>query len=463
MRIGRKYPILLAFAVLLATYASRPASAGQSQLRRSPQNAQATMDALRQPVPQGELQTFAADLTTLARALHDLNPNRPDVQSRMIELEQQIAAMTPEELTALANAYDRPALSGAVERLKSLMPSLNAAPGQAGQTLRPDLTIQKPGGALHADDASTTTTLSTASYSICTPASAPTFLIGPIPSDPIADYAVFVALQVAKAAQIPLDYACESIVEVLGEGTNVPFCVAAAAAKIIEFALEVSLDTLQFCDPFVLADENDAAYFNTIAIFNNLATDTSLIQNQLTSMDSDLNAHITAIDSDIDNHVTGINTNVDTNLTAIDTDIDTHVAAADLDIATRVANIDTDLNTHLTAVDTDLNTHLAAVDADVLTSSSAIATLQALDLRMDIERSLALGIYVGLFELPKANGGYLELVGTIVQTVINGLVAAGKNVGTAQTSENAGNTAYAAHVYKTAYTDYMTAYQTATK
>src|SRR5208337_627821 len=272
-------------------------------------------------------------------------------------------------------------------------PSLNAAPGQAGETLRPDLTIQKPGGVSHPDDASTTTTLSIASYSICTPASAPTFLIGPIPSDTIADYAVFVALQVAKAAQIPLDYACESIVEVLGEGTNVPFCVAAAVAKVIEFALEVSLETLSFCDPYVLADENDAAYFNTIAIFNNLATDTTLIQDQLTSMDSDLNAHITAIDSDIDNHVSGINTNVNTNLTAIDVDVDTHVAAADLDIAARVLNIDTDLNTHLTAIDT----HLSAVDADVLASSSATATLQALDIRMEIEKSLALGIYVGLF------------------------------------------------------------------
>jgi len=421
------------------------------------------MDALRMPVPEGELQTFAADLTTLARALHDLNPNRPDVQRSMIEVEQKIAALTPEELTALANAYDRPALSGAVERLRSLMPSLNAAPGQAGETLRPDLTIQKPGGVSHPDDASTTTTLSIASYSICTPASAPTFLIGPIPSDTIADYAVFVALQVAKAAQIPLDYACESIVEVLGEGTNVPFCVAAAAAKILEFALEVSLDTLQFCDPNVLQAENDAAYFNTIAIYNNLATDTSLIQDHLTSVDSDLNAHITAIDADIDNHVTGINTNVDTNLTAIDTDIDTHVAAADLDIATRVLNVDTDLNTHLNAVDANLNTQLSTVNANALASSSAIATLQALDIRMEIEKSLALGIYVGLFETPKAFGGYLELVGTTVQTVINGLVAAGKNVGKAQTSENAGNTAYAAGVYKTAYTDYMTAYQTATK
>jgi hypothetical protein len=57
------------------------------------------------------------------------------------------------------------------------------------------------------------------------------------------------------------------------------------------------------------------------------------------------------------------------------------------------------------------------------------------------------------------------VVGTTVQTVINGLVAAGKSVGKAQTYENEGNTAFAAGAgnYKTAYYDYMSAYQTATK
>jgi predicted DNA binding protein len=65
-------------------------------------------DALRRPVPEDELQRFAADLTTLARALHDLNPDHPEVQSRMNDAEQKMGALTPEQLTMLANAYDRP-------------------------------------------------------------------------------------------------------------------------------------------------------------------------------------------------------------------------------------------------------------------------------------------------------------------------------------------------------------------
>jgi hypothetical protein len=142
-------------------------------------------------------------------------------------------------------------------------------------------------------------------------------------------------------------------------------------------------------------------------------------------------------------------------LTAIDVDVDTHVAAADLDIASKLALVDTDLNHHLSTVDADVLARDTQVDGE-------IATLQALDIRMEIEKSLALGISVGLFETPKAEGGYLELVGTIVQTVINGLVAAGQTCGTAQTSENAGNTVYAAGKFKTAYSDYKAAYQAAT-
>jgi len=466
MRIRRKYPILLALALSLATYASRPASAAQPQSRRPRQNAQTAADALRTPVPEGDLQTFASDLSTLARALHDLNPNRPDVQNRMIQAEQAIGALTPEQLTMLANAYDRPALSQSMERLRSLMPSLSATPGQAGATLRPDLAIQKPGGALHADDASTTTTLSTANYSMCTPTTSTSFLGSTIPSDFPTDYGLFIALQIANGAQIPLNFLCTEITVILGEGTNLPECIIAAIDQAIAFGLQVTLSTFELCDSTVLSAENDSAYFNTIAIYNNLATDTSLIQDQLTSVEndldthitavnSDLNAHITLIDSDIDSHVTGINTNVNTNLTAIDVDVDTHVAAADLDIASKLALVDTDLNHHLSTVDADVLARDTQVDGE-------IATLQALDIRMEIEKSLALGISVGLFETPKAEGGYLELVGTIVQTVINGLVAAGQTCGTAQTSENAGNTVYAAGKFKTAYSDYKAAYQAAT-
>ena len=543
--------MLLALAVSLAAYAGRPASAqAQSKAsqgiflppdRRSQQDAQAVESSLIAPVPADELQRFATDFTTLVRALHDLNALHPEVQSSMIETERKLATFTPEQWTVLANAWDRPALSNAVERLRSLMPSLNATPGLAGATPAPGGGAAKP-AAVAPDDASTTTTLMLANYGPCVPSAAPSFLGAgsPIPSDTSADYGLFIALQTANAAIIPLYVLCESSVIVLGEGTNALDCIPYEAALYVAYGLQVSLQTSEFCDSNVLSAENDATYYNTIAIFNNLNTGVISITNQLTStqndldthitsVDSDLNAHITAIDADIDNHTAGINTNIDTSIanansnlntqimaidtdidgrvtavntsvanaasslskqitstntdidtrlaavntntnssaTAVDADIVNHVAASTVTIDTAVANVDTDLNNHLTAVDTDLNTHLAAVDADVLAqgsqAGSQITTSQSLNLRLEIEQSLAAGASIGVFATPKAQGGYLEVVGTTVQTVINGLVAAGQSVGNAQTYENEGNTAFAAGQFQAAYNDYMSAYQTAAK
>jgi hypothetical protein len=141
MRTGRKYPILLALAVSLATYAGLTTTAARAQSRpsrasagiylspdkRSALDVQATEKALQQPVSPDELQRFATDFTTLLRALHDLNALHPEVQSSLIEAQHKLATLTPEQWTVLANAYDRPTLSNAVERLRSGMPSLNTA------------------------------------------------------------------------------------------------------------------------------------------------------------------------------------------------------------------------------------------------------------------------------------------------------------------------------------------------
>ncbi len=132
MNIGKKYSVTLALALFLSLIAMASASAAEPQSRRLPQNIQAA--DLRAPVAEGELQTFAADMTTYIRALHDLNSKRPDIQNRLLEVQQKIEAFTPEELAILANSYDRPGLSRAVQRLKTIMPRLNARSEQGGAT-----------------------------------------------------------------------------------------------------------------------------------------------------------------------------------------------------------------------------------------------------------------------------------------------------------------------------------------
>ena len=549
MRTGSKCPILLALTFSLAAFAGLPARA-QAPLNPShrthftpggpSQDSEMVLNTLRAPIPANELHSFASDFTTLVNELHDLNPLHPEVQSWMAETQRKLVSLSPAQWTALANAWDRPALSTAVQRLRSHTPRSNAAPSLTAATPEPDAEPTKP-AAMAADDVSATNTLSVANYGICAPTSAPSFLgADSIPSTTSTDYDLFASLQAANAALIPLAVLCDDFVEILGEGTNAEGCIPYGIAEAVAFAIQISLQADEFCDGSVLSAENDAAYFNTIAIYNNLNSGVTSITNQLTNtqddldahltkVDSDVNAHITAIDADIDTHVAAINTNVDTSIatananlaaqitsidndidgrvtgvgssvanaasslstlitstdteidtrlaavntntnssvSAVNTDIDNHVAATTLNIDTAVANADTDVDNHLSAVDADLNTHLAAVDAHVLAqgsqAGSEITTLQALNLRLEIEQSLAAGATVGIFETPKAQGGYLEVVGTTVQTVITGLAAAGQGVGNAQSYENAGNTAFAGGQFQTAYYDYMSAYQTAAK
>jgi hypothetical protein len=549
MTTERKCPILLALTVSLASYAGLPAGAQapsnpSQRIHLAPgslsQDSETVLNALRAPVPANELKKFAGDFTTLVHELHDLNSLHPEVQGSMIETQRKLAALTPAQWTALANAWDRTALSSVVQRLGSRPRRPEATPSLTAATPEPGAELSKP-AAMAAEDVSATNTLSVANYGICAPTSAPSFLgADSIPSSTSTDYDLFASLQAANAALIPLAVLCDDFVEILGEGTNAEGCIPYGIAEAVAFAIQTSLQADEFCDSGVLGAENDAAYFNTIAIYNNLNTGVTSITNQLastqndldghlTKVDSDVNAHITAIDADIDTHVAAINTNVDTsiananaNLTAqitaidndidgrvtgvsssvanavsslstqitstdtdidarlaavntntnssvsaVNADIDNHVAAATVNIDTAVANADTDVDNHLTAIDADLNTRLAAVDAHVLAqgsqAGSEITTLQAINLRLEIEQSLAAGATVGIFETPKAQGGYLELVGTTVQTVITGLVAAGQSVGNAQSNENAGNTAFAAGQFLAAYYDYMSAYQTAAK
>jgi hypothetical protein len=97
-----------------------------------------------------------------------------------------------------------------------------------------------------------------------------------------------------------------------------------------------------------------------------------------------------------------------------------------------------------------------------ITNLNAFQTLQ---IQMEIEANLSLhgNNPIGLFETPKAQGGYLEMVHDIVKTEIQNEIATGKNVYNAQSYLAQGEAAYATGQYKTAYGDYAKAYQDATK
>jgi hypothetical protein len=92
--------------------------------------------------------------------------------------------------------------------------------------------------------------------------------------------------------------------------------------------------------------------------------------------------------------------------------------------------------------------------------------LSNLEFRLAVEDNLGstLGA-VGLFELPNSQGGYLENARAIVNDIITDMQYAGvtTNISAALSALSAGDTAYNAKQYKSAYAQYQKAYGLATK
>lgn len=88
------------------------------------------------------------------------------------------------------------------------------------------------------------------------------------------------------------------------------------------------------------------------------------------------------------------------------------------------------------------------------------ATFQALSVRAEIESMLADRSQppVAIFVLPASQGGYIEIVRDTVATTIQNELSAGQSVGTAQTNLAQGNAALAAQNYQSAYLSYNAAY-----
>jgi hypothetical protein len=147
-----------------------------------------------------------------------------------------------------------------------------------------------------------------------------------------------------------------------------------------------------------------------------------------------------------------LSSGVDTKLDAITTVVN--------NILTKVTFVQTTVN----AIQTTVN----AIQTTVNNIQSAVATLQSTldanaerDLRLHIEESLAdpsVNTVIS-FELPQANGGYLEKVRQVVTDSIAHAGSAGLSVSTATSFLAKGNTAFTANDWKSAYSWYGKAYR----
>ena len=143
---------------------------------------------------------------------------------------------------------------------------------------------------------------------------------------------------------------------------------------------------------------------------------------------------------------------VDTAATALNTTLN--------DITDRVDEVKSDLQTLQTRVGILQNTEVAILKKSD-TEIANLGAFQTLQLRMKIEENLAANgseLPLGIFQLPAADGGYLELVKAIVKDTLAKEAAVGNPSAQAAGFLDQANAAFAAGQYKTAYTYYAKAY-----
>jgi hypothetical protein len=405
-----------------------------------------TVQRLLTPLPSEAVARFSADLQGLLDRLETLNTGRPDNMRRITRLRRSVGALTPDHMTLLANAFDRAAISMAVKRLNNAMGTAEARRAIAAPEALASSTPPSP--SLAGSTPLSPADLVPPPYGICTPPG----------SDAATEDGLRVAIAATKGAIIPLQLACESVTVILGEDTQLPFCIADSVADFIELALETTKDKNEFCDPFIGGAETNAAWQNTIVIdndLNNFGNSTTTLLNNLNNAGS----NTTTLLNNLGSQITSVELNIDTRLD----NLSRQLAGVNADIDTRLAGVDTDVLARATQIDAEIATLQTVTIARATQIDTEIATLQALTLRLQIEANLGQRNAVGLFELPQAQGGQLELVRSIVNDIIQKLLAAGQDVGNAQMKLAQGDTDFAAGDFKKAYGDYAQAYSAAVR
>jgi hypothetical protein len=122
-----------------------------------------------------------------------------------------------------------------------------------------------------------------------------------------------IGLYVDRGLSLIAEVACESIVVVLGEGTNIPFCVAWGIARGIEVILDSLIDHQEFCNALLDGAKADA----TLADVTDIHGDVVALDTHLTNVDTHIANEFTALDT----HLTNVDTHIANEFTALDTHI----------------------------------------------------------------------------------------------------------------------------------------------
>jgi hypothetical protein len=269
---------------------------------------------------------FRADYTKLFDSLSARVPESDqsawaiDIRQRIGNLRTQFNELPYPTLAQLSKAYDHAALQGAIDKLgaenRSRLPQLKSSARMGTK-----LAIQPPDYSAAVDG----TTCSTSQTSAST-----------MDGEKIGLY-------VDRGLSVVADYACETIVEILGEGTNAPACAAAAITKGVEVVLDSLIDHQEFCNGLL----DGALAESTHADVSDIHGDVDALDTHLTNVNNQITTEFTGLDT----HLTNVNNQITAEFAALDnhvTNVDNHIAAEFATLDAHMVTLFAQLSTQLT-------------------------------------------------------------------------------------------------------------------
>jgi hypothetical protein len=135
-----------------------------------------------------------------------------------------------------------------------------------------------------------------------------------------------IGLYVDRGLSLVAEVGCETLVVIIGEGSNLPLCIAWGITKGIEVVLDSLIDHQEFCNGLLDGAVADAVFNDVVDIHG----DVDALDTHLTNVDNHIAAEFTALDTHL--------TNVDNHIAAEFTALDAHMVALFATLGTQLTN-----------------------------------------------------------------------------------------------------------------------------
>jgi hypothetical protein len=200
-----------------------------------------------------------------------------DMRQKIRDLRAQVKGLSPEALEQISKGTDRKSFARMQDAIASGSDRVMSST-LAGQRVSAQLLPASPLSSIVPADYGAAVAGTTCSTS-------------PTPASTIDGEKI--GLYVDRGLSLVAEVACETLVVIIGEGTNLPLCIAWGVTKGIEVVLDSLIDHQEFCNS--LLDGADAAA--TAANVINVHEDVAAVDTHLTNVDNHITEEFTALDN----------------------------------------------------------------------------------------------------------------------------------------------------------------------